>query len=174
MLVLFEIYIQKLTIRIENWFWSFHEGYEWNNRCASIHTLHETTEINFQFLIVSILRWNMYMFDPEMVRSAPIYDVLTSCTRSSYTPWYKTDISRTGEDRRKPCRNPWLSQCLSDPWMDKKRITIHARRRHYNENLTRITPCSFSVKSFDGNVGSKSWWCNFFGCKSKYLNRKLI
>ena len=34
MLVLFEIYIRKLIIRIESWFWSYHEGYEWNNRRA--------------------------------------------------------------------------------------------------------------------------------------------
>ena len=34
MLVLFEIYIRKLIIRIESWFWSFHEWYEWNNRRA--------------------------------------------------------------------------------------------------------------------------------------------
>ena len=26
------------------------------------------------------------------------------CTRSSYSPWYKTEISRTGESRGKPCR----------------------------------------------------------------------
>ena len=53
----------ELIIRIESLFCSFHEGYDWNNRRAhfcmagynvrigySIHTLHETTRINFQFL----------------------------------------------------------------------------------------------------------------------------
>ena len=39
-----------------------------------------------------------------MFGSPPIYDILMSCTRSSYTPWYKTEISRTGENRRKPCQ----------------------------------------------------------------------
>ena len=54
-------------------------------------------------VISSISYWNKYIFDQEMFGSAPIYDVLTSCTRSSYTPWYKTEISRTGENRGKPC-----------------------------------------------------------------------
>ena len=31
-------------------------------------------------------------------------EVLTSCTRSSYTPSYKTEISITGENCGKPCR----------------------------------------------------------------------
>ena len=39
-----------------------------------------------------------------MFGSAPLYDVLTSCTRSSYTPWYKTEMSRTDKNRGKPCR----------------------------------------------------------------------
>ena len=30
-------------------------------------------------------------------------DVLTSCKRSSYTPSYETEISRTGENQGKPC-----------------------------------------------------------------------
>ena len=36
---------------------------------------------------------------------APIYDHLTSCTRSSYTPWYKTEISSQGDSCGKPCRS---------------------------------------------------------------------
>ena len=39
-----------------------------------------------------------------MCGSAPVYDILTSCTRSSYIPWYKMEITRTGENRGKPCR----------------------------------------------------------------------
>ena len=39
-----------------------------------------------------------------MFGSAPIYDLLTSCRRSSYTPLYKTEISRTGKNRGNPCR----------------------------------------------------------------------
>ena len=39
-----------------------------------------------------------------MFGSAPIYDVLTSCMRSSYIHLCKTEISRTGENCRKPCR----------------------------------------------------------------------
>ena len=44
----------------------------------------------------------------EMFGSAPIYDVLASCMWASYTPWYKTEISRTGENWGKPwqvCKN---------------------------------------------------------------------
>ena len=59
---------EEFYLRIESRFWSFHEGYEWNNGCAHcmasvqkppyknvrigyfIHTLHETTKISFQFL----------------------------------------------------------------------------------------------------------------------------
>ena len=40
----------------------------------------------------------------EMFGSAPIYDVLPSSTRSSYTSTCKTEIFRTGEHRGKPCR----------------------------------------------------------------------
>ena len=38
-----------------------------------------------------------------MFGSTPIYDILTSCMRSSYTPSCKTEISRMGENRSKPC-----------------------------------------------------------------------
>ena len=46
-----------------------------------------------------------------MFGSAPIYGVLTSCTRSSIIPWYKTKISRTRENHRKPCL-----VCKKDCW----------------------------------------------------------
>ena len=39
-----------------------------------------------------------------MFDTAPIYDDLTSCTSSSYTPSNKTEVSRTGENRGKTCR----------------------------------------------------------------------
>ena len=39
-------------------------------------------------------------FDKKMFGLAPIYDVLT---RSSYALWYKTEISRMGENRGIPC-----------------------------------------------------------------------
>ena len=57
MLVLFEIYIRKWITKIESWFWSFHEDMNGITDADifvrigySIHTLHETTKINFQFL----------------------------------------------------------------------------------------------------------------------------
>ena len=45
-----------------------------------------------------------YIFYHEMFGSAPTYDILTSRMRSSYTPWYKMEISRMGENRRKSCQ----------------------------------------------------------------------
>ena len=39
-----------------------------------------------------------------MFGSAPIYDVLMSCTLSSYIPSFKTELSRTEENLGKPCR----------------------------------------------------------------------
>ena len=64
----------------------------------------------YQFLIIaylftsSIVPCNKYIFDQDMFGSVSICDVLTSCTRSFYSPWYKTEISRTDENRGKPCR----------------------------------------------------------------------
>ena len=40
----------------------------------------------------------------KMFSSVPIYDVLTACTKSSYMPSCKTEISRTGGNRGKPFR----------------------------------------------------------------------
>ena len=43
-----------------------------------------------------------HIFDEEMFGSAPIYDVLTSCTMSSYIPSYKMEIYRTDENGENP------------------------------------------------------------------------
>ena len=46
-----------------------------------------------------------------MFGSAPIYEVLTSCARSSYNPSCKMEISRTSENRGKPfwvCKERWV------------------------------------------------------------------
>ena len=62
----------------------------------SIFNSHQTTTIYFFFIhtlplawicvIYLILCWGKYVFDQQWFDSAPFYDVLTSCTRSSYTP----------------------------------------------------------------------------------------
>ena len=79
----------------------------------------------------SILRWNKYIFDQEMFVSPPISDVLTSCMRLSYTRWYKTEISITGENREKPC------------WVCKKRLVVCIKRFlklvSYNRTFTVLT-----------------------------------
>ena len=52
-----------------------------------------------------MLNWNKYIFDQEMFGSAHDRDVLTSRTKSSYTPGIRRRYpERTGENRRKPCR----------------------------------------------------------------------
>ena len=56
------------------------------------------------YAILSIVRWRKYISNQEMFGSALINDILTSCMRSSYIPWYKTEISRMGENHGKPCR----------------------------------------------------------------------
>ena len=61
--------------------------------------------LSLELVILSILCWNKKIFDQKMFCSAPIYDDLTSCMRSSYTPGRdKTEISSRGENRCKPCR----------------------------------------------------------------------
>ena len=71
---------------------------------------------NICSLRLRILLPNLYyIFNQEMFGSTPIYHILTSCTRSSYTPWYKTEISRMGENHRKTCRsckNELITACI--------------------------------------------------------------
>ena len=59
---------------------------------------------DMSYFINFMLKKVLYIFKQEMFGSAPIYNILKSCMRSSYTPWYKTEISRTGENRGKPCQ----------------------------------------------------------------------
>ena len=50
--------------------------------------------------------------------TTPIYDVLMSCRRSSYTPWYKTEMSRTDENYGKPCwvwkKKEWIPLLMTE------------------------------------------------------------
>ena len=82
-------------------------------------------------LLFSVLRWNKYIFDQEMFVSPLISDVLTSCMRLSYTRWYKTEISITGENREKSC------------WVCKKRLVVCIKRFlklvSYNRTFTVLT-----------------------------------
>ena len=96
MLVLFEIYIQKLIIRIESWFWSFNAGmngitdahiFVWRMRTFlyggllrppynvhvgySIHTFIKRP-INFQFLIEYVLFYQFYAKITTFFRSRDV------------------------------------------------------------------------------------------------------
>ena len=87
---------------------------EWRNfqfapnnhyRFCFLHTLPSMIVFKLGFaLFYQLMRWNKYSLGQEMFGSVPIYDVLMSCTRSSYTPWCKMEISRMVENRGKPCR----------------------------------------------------------------------
>ena len=63
MLVLFEIYLRKLIIRIESWFWSFNEDM---NGITDAHI--HTTKINFQIL--------KYSFRKMFQKSKKLHHVL--------------------------------------------------------------------------------------------------
>ena len=79
--------------------------------------------------ILSILHCNKYIFDQEMFGSA--FLLTMTCTMSSYTPWYKTEISRTGENRGKSC---WVCKkyinptCHSFTWDTLRRINNNGNR----------------------------------------------
>ena len=82
--------------------------------CRTVFSSHRTTIIDSFLLhtlsltIVFKLEYALFYHFYTKISSFSIkkcrYDVLTSCMRSSYTPWYKTEISRTGENHGKPCR----------------------------------------------------------------------
>ena len=74
-------------------------------------------QLHLDLNILSISRKNNYIFEQEMLGSvlskkllkrSALNDVkiniMTSCMRSTYTPSYKTEISRTDENREK-CKN---------------------------------------------------------------------
>ena len=54
-------------------------------------------------ILLSCTRSSFTPWYKTIFGSARIYDVLLSCIRSSYTPWYETEISRTSENHGKSC-----------------------------------------------------------------------
>ena len=92
--------------RLAEWCWTV------SYPSDGIFNSHRPTIIDYFFFltlpstIVFKLEYALFfsIFDHGMFGSAPIYDILTSCTRSSYSPSCKTEIFRTGENRGKSCR----------------------------------------------------------------------
>ena len=64
-----------------------------------LHALHLTIVYKLGYAL-SILHWNKYIFDQEMFG----WLLSTTSWHPLNTPWYKTEISRTGENRGKSCQ----------------------------------------------------------------------
>ena len=107
-----------------------------------------------------------------MFGSPPIYDVLTSCTRTSYNPWYKTEISRMGENRRKHRRVCKTKQSL---WYYtiSYYLTLHLQNApfkfgnilsHYSEKLFVLGSCIWVAYEMVTNVKWAASWHNQQNC----------
>ena len=112
----YEVRIENFVMRVTVW---YHEArYVMPNSYPEWLNFHFTPNHHYWFFFLHTLSLTnvfkleyalFYQFYAKMgtffiKKCSLIYDVLTSCMRSSYTPWYKTEISRTGKNCGKPCQ----------------------------------------------------------------------